>query len=160
MTPLDIIKWSDEQQAAGMRDAFGGSFTDWEVARYLPDGRAMRTPDGRQVFETQAAFKARHAAELEALSNCSKPIKCNGAAWGQECPKRNACAHHNTHQLARIDARALTYSLHDAAQGWALLACKDLTQLEAFVPLAPKAQTEQKPQHQEARIGETLDLFA
>jgi len=59
MTTADLIAWADAQDAAGKRDAMGHPFTSWLVARYLPDGRAMRDPLGAQVFETQAEFKAR-----------------------------------------------------------------------------------------------------
>lgn len=59
MTTADTIAWAEAQDAAGKRDAMGQPFTSWLMARYLPDGRAMRDAGGAQVFETQAEFKAR-----------------------------------------------------------------------------------------------------
>ena len=66
MTTAGFIAWADAQDAAGKRDAMGHPFTSWLVARYLPDGRAMRDVHGAQVFETQAAFKARQHVEQPA----------------------------------------------------------------------------------------------
>lgn len=48
--------------AAGKRDAMGYPFSTWDVAVRLPDGTAARDQHGRQIFETQAEFKARHQA--------------------------------------------------------------------------------------------------
>lgn len=61
MTPADIVAWSEAQDAADKTDAMGQPFTSWLLARYHPDGRAMRNQRGAQVFETQAEFKARQA---------------------------------------------------------------------------------------------------
>lgn len=62
MTTAEYIAWAEAQDASGKRDGMGHPFTSWLVARYLPDGRAMRDERGAQVFETQAEFKARTAA--------------------------------------------------------------------------------------------------
>lgn len=59
MTTAEIVAWADEMEAAGKRDAMGIPFTSWLVARYQPDGSAMRDQAGRQAYETQAEFKAR-----------------------------------------------------------------------------------------------------
>lgn len=62
MTPAECVAWAEQQESDGKRDAMGYSFTSWSVARYLPDGRAMRDEYEHQVFESQAEFKARYAA--------------------------------------------------------------------------------------------------
>lgn len=59
MTPAEIVTWAEAQEAAGKRDAMGHPWTSWLLARYQPDGRAMRDQFGNQIFETQAEFKAR-----------------------------------------------------------------------------------------------------
>lgn len=59
MTTAQIVAWAEAQDAAGKRDAMGFPFTSWLLARRHPDGRAMRDQAGRQMFETQADFKAR-----------------------------------------------------------------------------------------------------
>lgn len=68
MTPAENVAWSEAQDAAGKRDAMGHPFTSWLVARYLPEGRAMRDQHGAQVFETQAEFKARQACTAPAVT--------------------------------------------------------------------------------------------
>lgn len=68
MTPADIVTWSEAQDAAGKRDAMGHPFTSWLLARYHPEGRAMRDQLGHQVFETQAEFKARQACAAPVVS--------------------------------------------------------------------------------------------
>lgn len=68
MTPAEIVAWSEAQDAAGKRDAMGHPFTSWLLARYHPDGRAMRDQLGHQVFETQAEFKARAASAAPAVA--------------------------------------------------------------------------------------------
>ncbi len=67
MTPADIVAWSEAQDAAGKRDAMSHPFTSWLLARYQPDGRAMRDAHGHQVFETQAEHKARTASADAAI---------------------------------------------------------------------------------------------
>lgn len=62
MTPAEIVAWSQAQDAAGQLDAMGYPFTSWLIARYHPDGRAIRDEDGHQIFETQAEFTARTTA--------------------------------------------------------------------------------------------------
>ena len=32
MTPSEIIAWSEQKEAAGTKDAMGGSWTDWLIA--------------------------------------------------------------------------------------------------------------------------------
>lgn len=68
MTPAEIVAWSEAQDAAGKRDAMGKPFTSWLIARYLPDGRAMRDQLGAQVFETHTEFKARHAFTAQTVA--------------------------------------------------------------------------------------------
>ena len=68
MTPADIGAWSEAQDAAGKRDVLAQPFTSWLLARYHPDGRAMRDQLGHQVFETQAEFKARAAGAAPAVA--------------------------------------------------------------------------------------------
>ena len=53
-----FISW-----AADRSDTLGFPFSGWLVARYSDDGRAMRDDAGRQVFETQAEYLARSAAD-------------------------------------------------------------------------------------------------
>ena len=53
---VEFIAMADE----GHKDAMGFPFGTWRVARYHDDGRAMRDANGRQVFQTQAEWKARH----------------------------------------------------------------------------------------------------
>lgn len=59
MTPAEIIAWSEAQDAAGKLDPMGYRWTDWKVSVRNPDGSAMRDQLGHQIFETQAAYKAR-----------------------------------------------------------------------------------------------------
>lgn len=68
MTPAEIVAWSEAQDAAGKRDAMGQPFTAWLLARYHPDGGAMRDAHGHQVFETQAEFKARQACTAQTVA--------------------------------------------------------------------------------------------
>lgn len=68
MTPAEIVAWSEAQDAAGKTDAMGRPWTSWLLARYQPDGRAMRDQRGAQVFETQADFKARQASVAPAVA--------------------------------------------------------------------------------------------
>lgn len=62
MTPSEIVAWSELQDALGKRDAMGGRWTDWVLAVRNPDGTFARDQHGYQIFETQAAFKARATA--------------------------------------------------------------------------------------------------
>ena len=59
MTTAELIEWSEAMDAAGKRDAMGYPFTSWLVAIRDEDGKAVRDAHGRQIFETQASFKAR-----------------------------------------------------------------------------------------------------
>lgn len=68
MTPGEIVTRSEAQDAAGKTDAMGHPFSSWLVARYHPDGRAMRDQLGHQVFETQAEFIARQACNAPAVA--------------------------------------------------------------------------------------------
>lgn len=47
---------------AGHLDALGQPMSAWRVARRHDDGRVMRDAAGRQLFETQAEWLARHGA--------------------------------------------------------------------------------------------------
>ena len=60
MTPQETIQLAKEQDATGKRDAMGAPFSSWLIARYNPDGTAMRDERGDQVFETHADFEFRH----------------------------------------------------------------------------------------------------
>lgn len=68
MTNAEFVAWSEAHDAAGKRDAMGQPFTAWLLARYHPDGRAIRDARGHQVFETQAEFKARQACTAPAAA--------------------------------------------------------------------------------------------
>lgn len=46
--------------AQGHRDAMGSPFSDWHLARYHDDGRAMRDAAGRQMFMTHNQWLAKH----------------------------------------------------------------------------------------------------
>ena len=59
MTPQEIIQWAKEQDAAGKRDAMGHPFSSWLIARYNPDGTAIRDERGNQVYETHSDFESR-----------------------------------------------------------------------------------------------------
>lgn len=59
MTTAELIDWCEAMDAAGKRDAMGYPFTSWLVARRDDDDKAVRDAHGRQLFETQASFKAR-----------------------------------------------------------------------------------------------------
>ncbi len=48
----ETVAWA----AQGHRDAMGALFSDWGMARYHGDGRAMRDEHGRQVFMTHAQW--------------------------------------------------------------------------------------------------------
>lgn len=56
------ITWAEAQDAAGQMDPMGQSWTSWKLARYNPDGTAMRDASGHQIFETQTEYKARQSA--------------------------------------------------------------------------------------------------
>lgn len=60
MTPQETIQWAKDQDATGKRDAMGHPFGSWLIARYNPDGTAMRDERGDQVFETHTDFESRH----------------------------------------------------------------------------------------------------
>ena len=57
MTPAEIIAWSEQQDAAGVKDAMGCSFTSWLLAVRHSDGTMVCDKDNHQVFQTQAEFK-------------------------------------------------------------------------------------------------------
>jgi len=75
MTHTEFIAWAENQDAIGKKDAMGHPFTSWRVARYAPDGSALRNDYGRQLFETQAEFKA--------CSVHAQPASINLPAVGQ-----------------------------------------------------------------------------
>jgi hypothetical protein len=157
VSPAEIVDWAEAQDATGVRDAMGQPFTSWLLARYQPDGRALRDAHGRQVFETQAEFKARRVNDLETLVSSGEIIKCNGAAWGVTCPRRSDCAHHKAHQTASIGDRGRDYNINDSRHGWTLLACKALDQCEAFSPMQPAP--DQPAGRAEPTKGQNLELF-
>ncbi len=57
MNPAEIIAWSEQQEAAGAKDAMGHSFSSWLLAVKHSDGTMVRDKDGHQVFQTQTEFK-------------------------------------------------------------------------------------------------------
>lgn len=62
MTSAEFIAWAEQQETAGIKDAMGMPWTDWLLSVRNPDGSAARDADGRQIFETQASYKARQRA--------------------------------------------------------------------------------------------------
>lgn len=64
MTADEIIAWSERQEAAGVKDAMGFSFTSWLVAVKGPDGIPARDRDGHQVFQTQSEYKRLRATPV------------------------------------------------------------------------------------------------
>lgn len=66
MDHTETIRWAREMEAQGRKDAMGGSFTDWLVARHDEEGNALRDANGRQIFETQAEWLARNGAPIAA----------------------------------------------------------------------------------------------
>jgi len=140
VSPAEIVDWAEAQDATGVRDAMGQPFTSWLLARYQPDGRALRD-----------------AHDLETLVSSGEIIKCNGAAWGVTCPRRSDCAHHKAHQTASIGDRGRDYNINDSRHGWTLLACKALDQCEAFSPMQPAP--DQPAGRAEPTKGQNLELF-
>ena len=63
MTPSEIIAWSEQKEAAGTKDAMGGSWTDWLIAVKRPNGTMARDKAGHQLFQTQAEFKRMNATQ-------------------------------------------------------------------------------------------------
>lgn len=59
MTSAEYIAWAEQQEAAGIKDPMGMSWTNWLVSVRNPDGTAARDANGHQIFETQASYKAR-----------------------------------------------------------------------------------------------------
>ena len=59
MTTAELIRWCEDMDAAGKRDGMGYAFSSWLVAVCDDAGEPMRDEHQRQIFETQAAFKAR-----------------------------------------------------------------------------------------------------
>lgn len=64
MTPSEIITWSEQQDAAGVKDAMGYSFTSWLLAVKHPDGTLVRDKENHQVMQTQSQYKALNAARV------------------------------------------------------------------------------------------------
>lgn len=62
MTPAQFTAWAEQQEAAGIKDAMGCSWTTWKVAVRNPDGSVARDADHHQIYETQAEYKARMRA--------------------------------------------------------------------------------------------------
>lgn len=64
MTAEEIIVWSEQQDAAGVKDAMGFPFTSWLIAVKKPDGTLVRDRDHHQVFQTQSEYKRLHATRV------------------------------------------------------------------------------------------------
>lgn len=56
----DTVAWA----ADGHLDAMGAPFSQWRLARFHPDGRALRDADGRQVFMTHAEWLAQYGSTV------------------------------------------------------------------------------------------------
>ena len=59
MTSAEFIAWAESMDAAGKMDALGNSYTTYQIAVMNLDGTCKRGPDGHQIYETQADYKAR-----------------------------------------------------------------------------------------------------
>ncbi len=62
-TPIDhaeFVAWC----AQGHKDAHGQPMSDWLLCLVDEKGRAMRDRDGRQLYETQAEWLARHGSQI------------------------------------------------------------------------------------------------
>ena len=64
MTPSEIITWSEQQDAAGAKDAMGFPFTSWLLSVRHPDGTMVRDKNNHQVFQTQSEYKSQHATRV------------------------------------------------------------------------------------------------
>jgi hypothetical protein len=64
MTTEEIIEWSEQQDAAGVKDAMGYPWTSWLLALRKPDGTYARDAVGHQVFQTQSEYKRLHATRV------------------------------------------------------------------------------------------------
>ena len=64
MTPGEIIAWSEQQDAAGQKDAMGYPLTSWLLAVKNPDGTLKRDAAGHQMFQTQSEYKRLHATRV------------------------------------------------------------------------------------------------
>lgn len=62
MTSAEFIVWAEAMDANGAKDAFGHSYTTYQIAVMEPDGSCKRGPEGFQIYETQADYKARMRA--------------------------------------------------------------------------------------------------
>jgi hypothetical protein len=59
MTSAEFIAWAESMDADGVKDTFGYSYTTYQIAVMNLDGTCKRGPDGYQIYETQADYKAR-----------------------------------------------------------------------------------------------------
>ena len=59
MTSAEFIAWAEAMDEDGVKDAFGHSYTTYQIAVMEPDGSCKRGPDLFQIYETQAEYKAR-----------------------------------------------------------------------------------------------------
>ena len=57
MTAEETIAWSEQQEAAGVKDAVGCPWTSWLIAVKGADGTMVRDRDGHQIFQTQSEYK-------------------------------------------------------------------------------------------------------
>ena len=78
-------------------------------------------------------------------------IKCNGVAWGVECPQRANCANHITPEQWRADVKTGGPTLRQDEAGYRLLAC-DQTRLQFFVPITAAPAS--------LAAAHTMDLFS
>ena len=78
-------------------------------------------------------------------------IKCNGVAWGVECPQRTNCAHRITPEQFQSEVKTGIPTGRDFDAGYRLLAC-DQTRLQFFVPITPAPAA--------LADAQTMDLFS
>jgi hypothetical protein len=78
-------------------------------------------------------------------------IKCNGVAWGVECPQRANCANHIDPEQWRADVKTGMPNAREFDSGYRLLAC-DQTRLQFFVPITPAPAS--------LADAQTMDLFS
>lgn len=60
MEHAPFVAWAAE----GHKDSMGLPMSDWLLARFDEEGRCLRDRDGRQVYETQAEWLARHGSPI------------------------------------------------------------------------------------------------
>ena len=62
MTSAEYIAWAEAMDAEGKMDAFGNSYSTYQIAVMAADGSCKRDQRGYQIYETQAEYKARMRA--------------------------------------------------------------------------------------------------